>query len=178
MFYLKDNGKKLPISCDNVYTTCPQCGREHKVDLEEILESGEHDLDTTQVYCEECSAQREAEREAKRLKVCPGGADETVQAIAKRFHVDVKMVQDIVRSGMEAGLSANACYLGARLGLSMATGESELFSVEEVADALGCSVEEVMNQLHAEGVEPVTVATSPIFQAAIDEWKKERGLNE
>lgn len=174
MFYLKDNGKKLPISYDNVYTTCPQCGREHKVDLEEILESGEHDLDTTHVYCEECSA----EREAKRLKVCPGGADETVQAIARRFHVDVKVVRDIVRSGMEAGFSANACYLGARLALSMATGESELFSVEEVADSLGCSVEDVMKQLHAEGVEPVTVATSSIFQVAIDEWKQEHGLNE
>ena len=178
MFYLKDNGKKLPISCDNVYTTCPQCGREHKVDLQEILEGGDTDLDGTQVYCEECSEEREAKREGKQLKVCPGGDDETVQAIAQRFHVDVKMVQDIVRSGMEAGLSANACYLGARLGLSMATGESELFSVEEVADSLGCSVEDVMNQLHAEGVEPVTVATSPIFQAAIDEWKQEHGLNE
>lgn len=69
MFYLKDNEKKLPITCDNVYTTCPQCGREHKVDLEEILESGEHDLDTTQVYCEECSA----ERQANRCKVTHGG---------------------------------------------------------------------------------------------------------
>lgn len=83
-----------------------------------------------------------------------------------------------VRSGMEAGFSANACYLGARLALSMATGESELFSVEEVADSLGCSVEDVMKQLHAEGVEPVTVATSSIFQVAIDEWKQEHGLNE
>lgn len=175
MFYLKDNGKKLPISCDNVYTTCPQCGREHKVDLEEILEMEDTDLDSTQVYCEECSDLREKQRAAL---VDRPGLDESVQAIAQRFHVDVKVVQDIVRSGMEAGLSANACYLGARLGLSMATGESELFSVEEVADSLGCSVEDVMNQLHAEGVEPVTVATSPIFQAAIDEWKKERGLNE
>lgn len=174
MFYLKDNEKKLPITCDNVYTTCPQCGREHKVDLEEILESGEHDLDTTQVYCEECSA----ERQANRQNATPGGAYETVQAIAQRFRVDVKVVQDIVRSGMAAGLSANACFLGARLALSMATGDSELFSVEEVADSLGCSVEEMMNQLHAEGVEPVTVATSPIFQAVIEEVKRERGLNE
>ncbi|OUN39677.1 hypothetical protein B5G28_04125 [Faecalibacterium sp. An77] len=88
------------------------------------------------------------------------------------------MVQDIVRGGMAAGLSANACFLGARLALSMATGDSELFSVEEMADSLGCSVEEMMNQLHAEGVEPVTVATSPIFRAVIEEVKRERGLNE
>lgn len=175
MFYLKDNGKKLPISCDNVYTICPQCGREHKIDLEEILESGEHDLDTTQVYCEECSTLRENHQAA--LEGRPG-LDESLQAIAQRFHVNEKVVQDIVRKGMDSGLSVNACFLGARLAMSMATGYSEFSSVQEIAGSLGWSVVEVMNRLYAEGVEPVKVATSPIFQAAIEEVKRERGLNE
>lgn len=62
MFYLKHNGEKLPIEGDNVYTICPECGREHAVDLQEILEGGSADLYGTAVYCEECSARREALR--------------------------------------------------------------------------------------------------------------------
>ena len=36
MFYLKHNGEKLPIEGGNVFTICPECGREHAVDLQEI----------------------------------------------------------------------------------------------------------------------------------------------
>ena len=174
MFYLKDNGKKLPISCDNVYTICPQCGREHKVDLQEILEGGDTDLDGTQVYCEECSE----ERESKRLKVCPGGADKMAQAIARRFRIDVKAVQEIVRSGMDAGLSANACYLGAQLAMSMATGDGEMQTLREIADSLGCPIGEAVNRIYEDCVVQVTKAIALIFQAAIDSVERERGLNE
>ena len=44
MFYLKYNGEKLPIEDGNVYTICPECGWEHAVDLQEILEGGSADL--------------------------------------------------------------------------------------------------------------------------------------
>lgn len=63
MFYLKHNGEKLPIEGDNVYTICPECGREHAIDLQEILEGGSADLYGTAVYCEECSARRGAVRQ-------------------------------------------------------------------------------------------------------------------
>lgn len=61
MFYMKCNGKKLEIREDNVYTTCPRCGKEHKVDLCDILGGGDADLYSTNVYCPECSAERAAE---------------------------------------------------------------------------------------------------------------------
>ena len=40
MFYMKHKGKKLVISEDNVFTVCPRCGREHSVDLQDILMGG------------------------------------------------------------------------------------------------------------------------------------------
>ena len=46
MFYMKHKGKKLVISEDNVFTVCPRCGREHPVDLQDILAGGEADLYT------------------------------------------------------------------------------------------------------------------------------------
>lgn len=64
MFYLKHKGKCLLIESDNVYTTCPQCGKEHKVDLQDILSCEHSDLYGTAVYCEECSARRERARAA------------------------------------------------------------------------------------------------------------------
>ena len=58
MFYLKHKGKRLLIESDNVYTTCPLCGKEHVVDLQDILGDGNGDLYGTAVYCEKCIAQR------------------------------------------------------------------------------------------------------------------------
>lgn len=58
MFYLKYKGKRLLIESDNVYTTCPLCGKERVVDLQDILGDGNSDLYGTAVYCEKCSAQR------------------------------------------------------------------------------------------------------------------------
>lgn len=55
MFYLKHKGTKLRIHDDNVYTICGLCGREHKVDLVDILSTGEADLYSTSVYCSACS---------------------------------------------------------------------------------------------------------------------------
>lgn len=63
MFYLKYKGTKLRIHDDNVYTICGHCGREHKVDLVDILSTGEADLYSTSVYCPECSAKCAARSE-------------------------------------------------------------------------------------------------------------------
>lgn len=61
MFYVKTklaNGVILrsEITNENVYTTCPLCGREHSIDLEDVLTDG--GLYGTQVYCTKCSHKR------------------------------------------------------------------------------------------------------------------------
>ena len=162
MFYLKHKGKKIPVEADNVYTICPECGREHTVDLQEILEGGDADLYGTAVYCEECSARRDAAR---------SGQDKQAQEIARRFGVDEKTVQNIVRSGLDAGLPVNACYVGARLALSLASGQEELFDLQDVAAVMGCTAEEARQALHDKGIEPAAVAVSPVFKAALAAWR-------
>lgn len=44
---------KTEITDENVFTCCPECGAEHRVDLQEVL--SESDLYETAVYCAECS---------------------------------------------------------------------------------------------------------------------------
>ena len=60
MFYLKHKGKKLYIESDNVYTTCPQCGKEHAIDLNDAIIDGVLDLYGLDIFCTECSAKRRA----------------------------------------------------------------------------------------------------------------------
>ena len=64
MFYMKNKGKKLEIHDDNVFTICPQCGKEHAIDLQDILTCEHADLYGTSVYCQRCSEQREHNRAA------------------------------------------------------------------------------------------------------------------
>lgn len=54
-FYLKHKGERLEIREDNVYTVCPKCGREHTVDIQDVLSTPDADLYSTSVYCEDCS---------------------------------------------------------------------------------------------------------------------------
>ena len=59
MFYLKTrHGKKIFIEADNVFDTCPSCGREHPIDIGEILKDENTSLYSTHVYCERCSKVR------------------------------------------------------------------------------------------------------------------------
>ena len=60
MFYVKSSiGEEVPITNTNVFTHCPKCGVEHKVDLVSlIIEHGEDctgDILDSTMYCEECS---------------------------------------------------------------------------------------------------------------------------
>ena len=59
MFYLKEDGKKLIIRADNVYTICPRCGREHIVDLSDATFSDEFEIEFTHVFCNECAEEFE-----------------------------------------------------------------------------------------------------------------------
>lgn len=64
MFYLKHKGIRLYIESDNVYNSCPRCGKECHVDLEAVLADGKSDLYGTAVYCRECSEKLVKEAEA------------------------------------------------------------------------------------------------------------------
>ena len=60
MFYIKTKrhcGKTITteITDENVYTRCPECGREMPIDLAEIFSDGEGDLFSTQVFCAACA---------------------------------------------------------------------------------------------------------------------------
>ena len=52
----------LPIEDDNVFTHCPDCGKEHTVDLVELASSGDFDLYGSSVYCETCAKKRQERR--------------------------------------------------------------------------------------------------------------------
>ena len=67
MFYLKTqmpNGGvvKTEITDENVYTRCPDCGRELPVDLVEVFSDGKGDLYSTSIICSACTKQRGAKR--------------------------------------------------------------------------------------------------------------------
>lgn len=55
MFYLKHKGKKLYIYDTNVFTTCHKCGKEHRVNIQDVLSDGVSDLFGTAVYCQDCA---------------------------------------------------------------------------------------------------------------------------
>lgn len=58
VFYVKEKINdsmeiSIEINDENVFCTCPKCGKEVRVDLVEVLEEG--DLVSTQVCCNTCS---------------------------------------------------------------------------------------------------------------------------
>lgn len=69
MFYVKQDfgyaEVKTEITDENVFTICPECGRELNVDLVELFRDGESDLCSTSVLCSVCSKKMwREEREA------------------------------------------------------------------------------------------------------------------
>ena len=57
MFYVKRKGKRIPVE-DPFYTTCPMCGREHQIDLVDLILQTDGELESVQVYCERCTEKR------------------------------------------------------------------------------------------------------------------------
>ena len=58
MFYVKEKINdsmeiSIEINDENVFCTCPKCGKEVRVELDKVLEDG--DLFSTQVCCNTCS---------------------------------------------------------------------------------------------------------------------------
>lgn len=67
MFYIKSklrNGEtiKTDITDENVFTCCPECGREILVDISEIFFNGEGDLFSTNIICCACTKKRHGKR--------------------------------------------------------------------------------------------------------------------
>lgn len=60
MFYTKltlsENSKVITrLSDKNVYSICPKCGKEIRVNLSDVLKEEDTDLHTTCVYCKSCA---------------------------------------------------------------------------------------------------------------------------
>lgn len=53
---------KTEITDENVFTVCPECGKEFPIDLEGEIRHGGADLYSTQVLCSECSAKQANKR--------------------------------------------------------------------------------------------------------------------
>lgn len=60
LFYVKKQTQGTEINveiCDNnVFTVCPECGKEHAVDLTKIFTHGDGSFYATRAYCPKCSA--------------------------------------------------------------------------------------------------------------------------
>lgn len=60
MLYVKENKKgntvRTPLSADNTYTKCAECGREFKVNLIDLMKSGCGKPFTADMVCPKCAA--------------------------------------------------------------------------------------------------------------------------
>ena len=55
-YVLSENeGKKLFVESDNVFTQCSRCGKEMQIDLADAVIDGQLDLYGTSWYCEKSS---------------------------------------------------------------------------------------------------------------------------
>lgn len=59
MYYVKlqngDSVIKVEITDENVFTDCPICGEETRIDIKEWLSNPDNDLCSTVQYCADCS---------------------------------------------------------------------------------------------------------------------------
>lgn len=156
MLYVKsETGELIPVTYEDVFAKCPGCGAVHQVDISNIMESCGGDVEGANVYCEECS---------KRHLPMYERAEE-IETVAARFPgASVEQVQEIVRSGLDHGFSFEAALVGARLAYAMQTGQEELFSLDDVAAALGCAKEEAAAEMEQHGIQGMTISTLPGFE--------------
>ncbi|HRR77723.1 MAG TPA: hypothetical protein P5191_13080 [Ruminococcus sp.] len=59
MFYVKEKTDeievKVELNDENVFCTCPDCGKEVSVDLSEVFSDGYGDMYGTSVLCSDCA---------------------------------------------------------------------------------------------------------------------------
>lgn len=163
MFFVKStSGEEVPITNTNIFARCPKCGKEHKVDLVSlIIEHGEDctgDILDSTMYCEGCSK--------KHLPMWER-MDE-IEDVAARFpDTSVGHVTEIVRSGLDHGFSFDTALIGARLALAKETGQENLFSLDEVASAMGCTREAAEAEMEQLGIAPIKASALPGFEWAL-----------
>lgn len=110
MFYIKTEvAEGVTIRAeitDNVFTVCPDCGSEHRVELDDILKSEHADLYSTNVYCEECGKRRALERmfqDDRGLNVERWNPDEADKpALVAYFKDNYEALKDCCGDGEEA----------------------------------------------------------------------------
>jgi len=49
---------RIELNDETIYTTCPGCGEEILVDLNDVIIDGQLDLGGTSIYCGECATKR------------------------------------------------------------------------------------------------------------------------
>ena len=126
LFYIKDQGRQIPIEDGeggNVFTQCGDCGTEFEVDLVEAIRNG-CDIYASSIYCPACSA--------KRLKA-KKETDREIKLLAERYE-DCGITEEIIRNLMDkkADLDDRAKLIGIRLGLGHEFHREELFSVDDL----------------------------------------------
>ena len=70
-------------------------------------------------------------------------------------------VRSILQSGLNLGLSLNACYNGMRMQLAMMTDEHELFTTEDVAEMTGETKEELSARIEQYRQELIEAGENP-----------------
>jgi len=64
-----------------------------------------------------------------------------------KYGIDMAMVEEQIKSGEKQGFSYQTIYTGLRMALGNATGEREYFSVSEMAEALGATEDEIIQEI-------------------------------
>lgn len=147
MYYIKHNDSKINLGGADVFTTCVHCGAEFIVeDFLDLIAEGEIDVFSSRLYCTTCNQKHRAEE----------------KAIADRYNIPAERVLSIVLSGMNSGLSREAALVGARLVLSDG---NELFSMEDVAVAIGGTIEDVAKLIQENKIPHVSITPAPGFES-------------
>lgn len=162
MLYVKDTaGELIPITYEGVFAKCPGCGAIHQVDISEIMESCGGDVEDASVYCAECS-----ERHLPMFE----RMDE-IEFVASRFpSISVGQMTDVVKNGLDRGLSFDTALAGARVALAEEAGCGSLYTLDEVASALGCTNEVAERKMEELGISPIKTSALPGAEMLISDY--------
>ena len=70
-----------------------------------------------------------------------------IMANYRKYGISQEWLEDEIRSGEQQGFSYRTIYTGIRMALGNVTGQEELFTVSDMAEAFGLSEDEVIRQV-------------------------------
>lgn len=73
-----------------------------------------------------------------------------------------------MRAQIDRERANGALILASEFGYAMQTGQEELFSLDDVAAALGCTKEEAAAEMERHGIQGMTISTLPGFEWLLD----------